>query len=180
MKKIVLLLMPLVVISGCSTVEEEDAVNDFSLGIDTLIEESVIDVEEIDDFVELFDVIDVEEIDDFVELFDVVEVVDVGELPTFTIDVVEPALTPKPASEPEFMPEPEFAPGPEFIPEPEFTPEPEFVPEPVITTSYSCGISKNCGDMVSCDEAYYYLLTCGKGGLDRDNDGIPCESICGG
>ena len=51
------------------------------------------------------------------------------------------------------------------------------VPKPV-TSIYSCSVSKNCGDMNSCDEAYYYLHTCGKGGLDRDNDGIPCETIC--
>ncbi|MFH1533336.1 MAG: thermonuclease family protein [Nitrospirota bacterium] len=55
------------------------------------------------------------------------------------------------------------------------TPEPEPMPE---TSSYSCSVSKNCGDMTSCDEAYYYLHTCGKGGLDRDKDGVPCESLC--
>ena len=33
-------------------------------------------------------------------------------------------------------------------------------------------------EMDSCSEAYYYLNTCGVGSLDRDKDGVPCESIC--
>jgi deoxyribonuclease-1 len=32
--------------------------------------------------------------------------------------------------------------------------------------------------MSSCAEARYHLEQCGNGRLDRDNDGIPCESIC--
>lgn len=54
-------------------------------------------------------------------------------------------------------------------------PEPEQQPA---DNNYSCSVAKNCGDMVSCEEAYFYLNTCGKSSLDRDNDGIPCESIC--
>ena len=64
-------------------------------------------------------------------------------------------------------------------PESEVIPEPEVVPEST-STNYSCGISKNCGDMSSCEEAYFYLNVCGEGGKDRDNDGVPCESICSG
>ena len=45
-------------------------------------------------------------------------------------------------------------------------------------TTYSCDIAKNCSDMSSCDEAYYYLNTCGKSSLDADKDGVPCESLC--
>ncbi|MCY4536988.1 MAG: SH3 domain-containing protein [Chloroflexi bacterium] len=44
--------------------------------------------------------------------------------------------------------------------------------------SYSCTPRKNCSDMSSCAEARYHLTQCGRGGLDRDNDGVPCESIC--
>lgn len=44
--------------------------------------------------------------------------------------------------------------------------------------SYSCGSKHTCGEMDSCDEAYYYLKTCGVTSLDRDKDGIPCESLC--
>ncbi|WP_083455615.1 excalibur calcium-binding domain-containing protein [Sphingopyxis sp. 113P3] len=32
--------------------------------------------------------------------------------------------------------------------------------------------------MNSCEEAYFYLNQCGLHRLDRDDDGIPCESIC--
>jgi len=42
----------------------------------------------------------------------------------------------------------------------------------------ACGSKSRCGQMTSCDEAYYYLNTCGVSSLDRDKDGIPCESIC--
>ena len=40
------------------------------------------------------------------------------------------------------------------------TSEPEPEPEPEPQTQFSCSVSKNCGDMVSCDEAYFYLNTC--------------------
>ncbi len=45
---------------------------------------------------------------------------------------------------------------------------------------FSCGSKKTCGQMNSCAEARFYLNQCGLRRLDRDNDGIPCESICGG
>ncbi len=45
---------------------------------------------------------------------------------------------------------------------------------------YSCSGKTVCREMNSCDEAYFYLKQCGLGRLDRDKDGVPCESICGG
>lgn len=45
-------------------------------------------------------------------------------------------------------------------------------------SSFSCSYKKTCGAMNSCEEAYYQLNTCGYSSLDRDKDGIPCESIC--
>ena len=45
---------------------------------------------------------------------------------------------------------------------------------------YSCSPRKNCVDMSSCEEARFHLSQCGRGGLDRDKDGVPCESICPG
>lgn len=45
--------------------------------------------------------------------------------------------------------------------------------------AYTCDCSKTCGAMISCEEAYYQLNTCGCGKRDSDNDGVPCESICG-
>jgi hypothetical protein len=32
--------------------------------------------------------------------------------------------------------------------------------------------------MTSCEEARFYLEQCGAKRLDRDHDGIPCETIC--
>lgn len=37
---------------------------------------------------------------------------------------------------------------------------------------------KYCKSMSSCQEAVYKLTVCGYKGLDRDQDGIPCEAIC--
>lgn len=39
-----------------------------------------------------------------------------------------------------------------------------------------CGSKTTCAEMSSCDEAMYFLNTCGQRRLDRDGDGIPCES----
>lgn len=44
--------------------------------------------------------------------------------------------------------------------------------------SYDCGTKSRCDQMTSCDEAKYYLQTCKIGSLDRDKDGVPCESLC--
>jgi len=44
--------------------------------------------------------------------------------------------------------------------------------------NFNCSPRKDCGTMASCEEAYYHLNTCGNERLDRDKDGIPCESIC--
>jgi hypothetical protein len=46
------------------------------------------------------------------------------------------------------------------------------------TTKFSCGTKQFCTEMVSCSEATFHLTQCGLNKLDRDNDGIPCESIC--
>ncbi len=43
----------------------------------------------------------------------------------------------------------------------------------------TCGSKHLCGQMDSCDEAIRYLNDCGVMSLDGDNDGTPCESICG-
>ena len=45
--------------------------------------------------------------------------------------------------------------------------------------AYSCNCSKTCGQMSSCQEAYFQLNNCGCRRRDGDNDGVPCESICG-
>lgn len=43
----------------------------------------------------------------------------------------------------------------------------------------SCGAKSLCKEMTSCAEAKYFFEQCGVGRLDADDDGIPCESICG-
>lgn len=36
---------------------------------------------------------------------------------------------------------------------------------------------KTCGQMTRCEEAKYHLTLCGNKRLDKDGNGIPCESI---
>ncbi len=40
-------------------------------------------------------------------------------------------------------------------------------------------LPRTCGQMVSCEQAKQ-ALKCGNTKLDRDKDGVPCESICPG
>ncbi len=45
--------------------------------------------------------------------------------------------------------------------------------------SYSCSPRKYCTQMSSCAEARWALQNCSWGSaLDRDGDGVPCETIC--
>lgn len=46
--------------------------------------------------------------------------------------------------------------------------------------SFSCGSKRYCRQMVSCEEANFYLKQCGLSKLDKDGDGVPCEVLCGG
>ncbi|MFL9609203.1 thermonuclease family protein [Methylobacillus sp. Pita2] len=48
----------------------------------------------------------------------------------------------------------------------------------VSTAGFTCAGKRFCTQMTSCEEAKFYLRTCGIYRLDRDGDGIPCESIC--
>jgi endonuclease YncB( thermonuclease family) len=41
-----------------------------------------------------------------------------------------------------------------------------------------CGGKHYCAQMVSCDEAKFYLDRCKVKSLDRDSDGVPCEKLC--
>lgn len=52
---------------------------------------------------------------------------------------------------------------------------------PTVTSNdspWSCSDKPYCGDMTSCEQAYFFLEQCGLQRLDRDRDGVPCESIC--
>lgn len=46
------------------------------------------------------------------------------------------------------------------------------------SASAQCGTKRTCKQMNSCDEAKFYLTECGLKSLDRNNDGVPCESMC--
>ena len=49
----------------------------------------------------------------------------------------------------------------------------------VVAQSWNCQPRRTCPQIDSCEEARWYLSNCPWGGrLDRDGDGIPCESIC--
>lgn len=41
-----------------------------------------------------------------------------------------------------------------------------------------CGSKRTCKAMSSCAEAKHYLNVCGVSRLDKDGDGVPCESLC--
>jgi hypothetical protein len=46
-------------------------------------------------------------------------------------------------------------------------------------SQFKCEGKTVCKQMLNCAEAKYYLKTCKLHSLDRDNDGIPCENLCG-
>jgi len=49
----------------------------------------------------------------------------------------------------------------------------------VAQSSYSCEPRRTCKQISSCDEAQWYLQNCSWGGkLDRDGDGVACETLC--
>lgn len=43
---------------------------------------------------------------------------------------------------------------------------------------YTCGSKHRCSQMVSCNEAHYYLTVCGVTALNPDGDGVPCKNLC--
>ena len=44
--------------------------------------------------------------------------------------------------------------------------------------SFTCAGKTKCGEMATCEEAKFYLTSCGVSRLDGDHDGVPCESLC--
>lgn len=46
------------------------------------------------------------------------------------------------------------------------------------SSGFNCAGKRRCGEMTNCEEAKFYLTTCGVGSLDGDKDGVPCESLC--
>lgn len=49
-----------------------------------------------------------------------------------------------------------------------------------VPAEFKCEAKRYCGQMISCQEARFYLTQCGVRSLDGDGDGIPCESLCRG
>lgn len=43
---------------------------------------------------------------------------------------------------------------------------------------FNCQNKTKCSEMVSCEEAMFYLQNCGLTRLDGDKDGVPCEILC--
>ncbi|WP_246167820.1 thermonuclease family protein [Propionivibrio limicola] len=43
---------------------------------------------------------------------------------------------------------------------------------------FSCNGKSYCREMTSCEEAQFYLNSCGVSRLDRDRDGVACETLC--
>lgn len=57
--------------------------------------------------------------------------------------------------------------------------QPQGIIKKQVAQSYSCQPRRTCPQISSCAEANWYLANCSWGGkLDRDSDGIPCESLC--
>jgi len=53
-------------------------------------------------------------------------------------------------------------------------------PAPAPSAQFKCEAKRYCSQMISCEEAKFYLTQCGVSSLDGDGDGTPCESQCGG
>lgn len=47
-----------------------------------------------------------------------------------------------------------------------------------VKPEFKCEGKRYCKEMRSCKEAIFYLKQCGVSRLDRDKDGVPCETIC--
>ena len=52
------------------------------------------------------------------------------------------------------------------------------VPAQAGSGDFKCSGKALCSEMRSCAEARFYLTKCGVSRLDRDGDGVPCESLC--
>ncbi|MBK8752975.1 MAG: thermonuclease family protein [Candidatus Competibacteraceae bacterium] len=52
------------------------------------------------------------------------------------------------------------------------------VATPTASGGFTCSGKRYCKEMSSCEEAKFYLTSCGLGSLDGDKDGMPCETLC--
>jgi hypothetical protein len=66
-----------------------------------------------------------------------------------------------------------------FIDRWETSPTADSTDEPTSSAQgFTCEGKALCREMVSCEEAQFYLTTCGVTRIDGNNDGIPCSSLC--
>lgn len=49
---------------------------------------------------------------------------------------------------------------------------------PALSLTNTCGEKRYCRQMKNCEEARYYYHACQHQRLDKDHDGIPCETLC--
>lgn len=74
---------------------------------------------------------------------------------------------------------PESTPAPTVQPSsPAKAPAKPITPVAATPSGWTCGVKTTCGQMQSCEEARFYLTTCGVKRLDGDGDGIPCANLC--
>lgn len=66
------------------------------------------------------------------------------------------------------------------LPAPANRAAPAWSPAPQASDDPACHPLKRCAAMRSCDEARRYVRRCGRGYMDGDGDGVPCESLCNG
>jgi len=55
---------------------------------------------------------------------------------------------------------------------------PNSSPVQVAAGRFSCGAKRDCKQMSSCEEAQFFLHQCGVSRLDRDGNGVACETLC--
>ena len=46
------------------------------------------------------------------------------------------------------------------------------------SSGFTCAGKRYCREMTSCEEAKFYLNTCGVRSLDGNHDGVPCAKLC--
>lgn len=51
--------------------------------------------------------------------------------------------------------------------------------EPTAGSNFTCSGKRRCSQMDTCEEAQFHLESCGVTSLDRDRDGVACNSLCG-
>jgi len=90
------------------------------------------------------------------------------------------SMTPVSSESPVAIPSPTPMASAVATPSPTPTATPTLVPtptpSPILESKYRCEGKEHCSQMISCEEALFYIQNCPNTKMDGDNDGIPCES----